>query len=65
MLAINNRDTALGLSPFFLIYSYHAELVAQVNLTLEKRSEPKKAAEKFVSRIYEAQEFAQAAIASA
>lgn len=65
MLAINNRDTSLGLSPFFLTHGYHAEPVAQVTPALKRRSEPKMAAEKFVSRIHEAQEFAQAAMASA
>lgn len=64
MLAINNRDTALGASPFFLTHQYNIEPIQQFE-PMTKASPPAKAAEKFVERLRAAQEFAQAAMASA
>ena len=64
MLAINNRNSSLGLSPFFLTHGYHVEPIGQVR-GKEKASPPAKMAEDFVGRLREAQEFAQAAMASA
>jgi hypothetical protein len=63
MLAINNRDTSLGASPFFLTHGYHAEPIQQVARE-DRPSPPTKVAEDFVERLTEAQEFAQAAMAS-
>jgi hypothetical protein len=63
MLAINNRDTSLGVSPFFLTHGYHVEPIQQVARE-EKPSPPTRVAEDFVERLKEAQEFAQAAMAS-
>lgn len=65
MLAINNRDNINGLSPFFKTHGYHAEPIAQVYTPLKKLSQPTKKAQCFVKRIIDAQEFAQAAMASA
>ncbi|KAI0996740.1 hypothetical protein K3495_g11442 [Podosphaera aphanis] len=66
-LALNNRDSSVsGLSPFFSEHGYHAEpieLKASSNIT--PRTKPAKLAENFVARIYEAQEYAAAAMASA
>ncbi|KAI1001002.1 hypothetical protein K3495_g7193 [Podosphaera aphanis] len=66
-LALNNRDnSSSGLSPFFLEHGYHAE---PITLTTSKhnfnKTAPTKLAEKFIGRIYEAQEYAVAAMASA
>ena len=66
MLAINNRDNVIGLSPFFLTHGYHAEPVAQIHIPSKiKLSSPEKRADNFVKRILDAQEYAQAAMASA
>ncbi|KAI0994170.1 hypothetical protein K3495_g14012 [Podosphaera aphanis] len=66
-LAINNRDnSSTGLSPFFLEHGYHVEpvqLAAPVNK--EALTQPEKRAEKIMSRLQEAQEYAAAAMASA
>ena len=66
MLAINNRDTVLGISPFFLTHGYHAEPIQQTEpmATETALSNPAQRAEAFVTRIKEAQEFAAAAMAS-
>jgi hypothetical protein len=64
MLALNNRNTVLGLSPFFLTHGYHIEPVPQVS-PLTRSSDPEKRAEAFVRRINDATEFAQASMASA
>ena len=64
MLAINNRNLTLGISPFFLTHGYHVEPVQQVE-TSRKASVKQRAAEDFVQRLHEAEEFAQAAMASA
>lgn len=64
MLAINNRDTVIGLSPFFLTHGYHVEPIEQVN-PIVPSSIPIKRAHDFVKRLVDAQEFAQAAMASA
>jgi hypothetical protein len=65
MLALNNRDTNLGVSPFFLTHGYHIEPVSQVPSPLTKPSNLEKLAETFVKRLSDATEFAQAAMASA
>ncbi|KAI1004752.1 hypothetical protein K3495_g3461 [Podosphaera aphanis] len=66
-LALNNRDSSVsGLSHFFAEHGYHAEpieLKAASNIT--SRTKPAKLSEKFVARIYEAQEYTAAAMASA
>ncbi|KAI0996107.1 hypothetical protein K3495_g12074 [Podosphaera aphanis] len=64
MLAINNRDTVIGLSPFFLTRGYHAEPIHQVPPLPTKVSSPSKRAQEFVERLKDAQEYAQAAMAS-
>ncbi|KAI0997918.1 hypothetical protein K3495_g10276 [Podosphaera aphanis] len=65
-LAINNRDNATStLSPFFLEHGYHADPIQMKPSSNEKLSTQSKKAEKFVERIYEAQEFAAAAMAAA
>ena len=63
MLAINNRDTSLGASLFFLTHQYNIKPIQQFKL-LEKASPPIKLAEQFVDRLCAAQEFAQAAMVS-
>ena len=47
MLAINNRNLTLGISPFFLTYGYYVKPVQQVE-TSRKASVKQKAAENFV-----------------
>ncbi|KHJ34060.1 hypothetical protein EV44_g2434 [Erysiphe necator] len=65
MLALNNRTSAsLGMSPFFAEHGYNIDPIEQVE-PLSKPSEPAKRAQAFVNRIREAQELAQAAMASA
>ena len=66
MLAINNRDTVLGMSPFFMTHGYHAEPIQQAEPegTQLSLSDPAQRAEAFVGRIREAQEYAAAAMAS-
>ena len=64
MLAINNRDTSLRASPFFLTHQYNIKPIQQFK-PLAKASPPAKAAEQFARNLYTAQEFAQAAMASA
>ena len=66
MLAINNRDTVLGMSPFFMTHGYHAEPIQQTEPegTQLPLCNPAQRAEAFVSRIREAQEYAAAAMAS-
>lgn len=70
MLAINNRDaTSTGISPFFLTHGYHVDLVGAVEETdqpLRTEGEsPVAQGEAFVSRLKEATEFAQTAMAAA
>ena len=55
MLAINNRDTSLGASPFFLTHQYNIEPIQQFE-PLTKASPPTKVAEQFVERLRAAQE---------
>lgn len=67
-LAINNRNSSIGLSPFFLTHGYHAEPIQQIVLTSGERktlSLPAKRAHEFVERIREAQDFAASAMAAA
>ena len=66
-LALNNRDSSVsGLSPFFAEHGYHAEPIELKDSSkITPRTKPAKLAEKFVARIYEAQEYAAAAMASA
>ncbi|KAI0991093.1 hypothetical protein K3495_g17094, partial [Podosphaera aphanis] len=66
-LAINNKDNAsTGLSPFFLEHGYHIDPIQQIQPnTSEHKSTPSKRAEKFMSRIIDAQEYASAAMAAA
>lgn len=65
MLAINNRDNILGLSPFFITHGYHAEPIEQASPPTKKLSFPAKKAQDFVNRLMDAQEYAQAAMAAA
>jgi hypothetical protein len=63
MLALNNRDSSvLGASPFFLEHGYHVEPVQRIQPTSPNHS-PAASAERFVQRIAQAEEFAQAAMA--
>jgi hypothetical protein len=64
MLAINNRDTSLGASPFFLIHQYNIKPIQQFE-PLAKPSPPAIAAEQFANNLRVAQDFTQAAMASA
>ncbi|KAI0998216.1 hypothetical protein K3495_g9979 [Podosphaera aphanis] len=66
-LTINNKDNAsTGLSPFFLEHGYHIEPIQQIQPnTSEQKSTPSKMAEKFISRISDAQEYASAAMPAA
>ena len=64
MLALNNRNSAaLGMSPFFAEHGYHAEPIQLVD-EIATPSQPAKRANVFVQRLREAQELAQAAMAS-
>jgi hypothetical protein len=54
MFAINNRNTGSGLSPFFAIHGYYADLVQEAPaLHSKKRTDGTKAAEAFVTRLHE------------
>lgn len=64
MLAINNRDSGLGLSPFFLTHGYHVDPIAQVEPDATAPGKPQEKAQAFVARLTDATEFAQAAMAS-
>ena len=64
MLAINNRNTIIGMSPFFLTHGYHAEPIQQTQICIKRRSVPAKRAEDFIKRLVDAQEYAQAAMAT-
>ncbi|KAI0996405.1 hypothetical protein K3495_g11775 [Podosphaera aphanis] len=65
MLALNNRDTTIGLSPFFLSHGCHAEPVQQFRISTKPRSKLEERAHDIVKRLVEAQEYAQAAMATA
>lgn len=65
MLALNNRNSSVtGLSPFFLTHGYHLEPIQQVK-NEKGAPPPARRAEDFVERLFEAQEYAQAAMAFA
>lgn len=69
-LAINNRDSSIGMSPFFLTHGYHVEPIQQQQIELsneerKKLSPPEKLAQDFVERIKLGEDFAAAAMASA
>ncbi|KAI0996090.1 hypothetical protein K3495_g12091 [Podosphaera aphanis] len=60
------RSLCSGLSPFFLKHGYHAEpITLKTSKHNFNKTAPTKLAEKFIGRIYEAQEYAAAAMASA
>jgi hypothetical protein len=66
MLAINNRNTGSGFSPFFATHGYHADPVQEAPaLHPKKRTDGTKAAEAFVARLHEGWELAQAVMAAA
>jgi hypothetical protein len=50
MLAFNNRDIFLGMSPFFFIYGYYVDLIQQVEAG-NKKSKAAQAAEDFAKRL--------------
>jgi hypothetical protein len=50
ILAFNNRDTFLEISPFFLIHKYHVNLIQQVEAG-NKKSKLAQAAEDFARRL--------------
>ncbi|KAI1007829.1 hypothetical protein K3495_g399 [Podosphaera aphanis] len=65
MLAINNRtSSAIGMSPFFADHGYHVDPIQQIE-EIGTLTEPAKRAQIFVKRLREAEELAQAAMASA
>jgi hypothetical protein len=64
MLAFNNRDTFLVISPFFLIHEYYVNPIQQVEAG-NKKSKPAQAAEDFAKKLRAGQKIAQAAMASA
>ena len=65
MLAISNRtSTKLGMSPFYAQHGYNIEPI-EIKESVSKASEPSKRATNFVKRLVEAQELAQASMASA
>lgn len=65
MLAINNRPISdFGMSPFFAEHGYNVEPIQQVE-KIGPQSSPAKRAQTFVKRLCEAQEVAQASMASA
>ncbi|KAL5592940.1 uncharacterized protein BROUX77_002577 [Berkeleyomyces rouxiae] len=65
MLAINNRNTSMGMSPFFLTHGYHVSPIEQVTAeeSVPRRLEHRDA-EKFIQRLHEGWELAQAAMAA-
>lgn len=63
MLAINNRDTSLGVSPFFLTHGYHVDPVPTIDNRKSTKT-PEGRAKNFINRLQEGTEFAQAAMAS-
>ena len=69
ILTINNRNAiSIGISPFFLTYSYDIDLVNLARGRTELRttgSSPVARGEAFVAKLKEAVEVAQAAMASA
>jgi hypothetical protein len=68
-VAINNRDAAsTGLSPFFFTHGYHIDpigLSEEVAASEILRTPPEEAGQRFVSRLKEASDWAQSAIAAA
>ncbi|KAL5596445.1 uncharacterized protein BROUX77_007129 [Berkeleyomyces rouxiae] len=65
MLAINNRNTSMGMSPFFLTHGYHVSPIEQFTAeeSVPRRLEHRDA-EKFIQRLHEGWELAQAAMAA-
>lgn len=66
-LALNSRpNTVIGnMSPFFLRHRYNISLISELTDVESHSKHPgKKSAERFVTQLKEAQEFAQAAMAS-
>ncbi|KAL5601325.1 uncharacterized protein BROUX77_005574 [Berkeleyomyces rouxiae] len=63
-LAINNRNTSMGVSPFFLTHGYHVDTVEQVQPEESPKTLEQQDAERFVERFREGWELAQAAMAS-
>ncbi|KAL5598471.1 uncharacterized protein BROUX77_005530 [Berkeleyomyces rouxiae] len=64
MLAINNRNTSMGVSPFFLTHGYHVDTIEQVQPEESPKTLEQQDAERFVERFREGWELAQAAMAS-
>ncbi len=64
--AINNKDAAsTGLSPFFFTHGYHVSPIPEVTAPEGRKGSPKEVGEAFISRLHEATDWAQAAIAIA
>jgi hypothetical protein len=64
ILAFNNRNTFLGMSPFFFTYGYHVDPIQQVEAG-NKKFKPAQAAEDFARKLRAGQKIAQAVMASA
>lgn len=64
--AINNRDaSSTGMSPFFFTHGYHIDPIAMDHGPPAKAGSRQEVADAFLNRLREAQDWAQAAIASA
>jgi hypothetical protein len=64
MLALNNRNTFLGISSFFFTHKYHVDPIQQMKAG-NKKFKPAQAAEDFAKRLRAKQKIAQAAMAAA
>jgi hypothetical protein len=64
ILALNNRDTFLEISPFFLIHGYHVNPIQQVKAG-NKKSKLAQTAKDFAKKLRAEQKIAQAVMASA
>ena len=66
MVAINNRNSSITeFSPFFLTHGYHIDPIQRrTSLSIPKK-DPKARANAFVNRLYDGQEIAKAAMATA
>ncbi|KAI0996379.1 hypothetical protein K3495_g11802 [Podosphaera aphanis] len=66
MVAIKNRDSSKsGFSPFFLTHGYHLDPIQRRAPRSSSTKDPKSRANAFVNRLYDGQELAKAAMATA